>query len=392
MTRATPLMDRLIRRSLEHAVPLCVQFDLTYRCNERCVHCYLDHQGDGEMDTAEVRRVLQELSQAGALFLTFSGGEVFLRRDFFQLAAEARRLHFDVSLKTNGILIDAVGALRLKALGVRRAQISIYSADPAVHDAVTKVRGSFERSVDALRLLRQEGLRVTLACPLMRQNVGGYRAVLALAERLGVHSLLDASITPKIDGGPGPLEFRSPAADLLPVLADPVLNPRVKRSPTSMDGEAPDDALRDIPCSAGHYSCYISPYGDVYPCVQMPLAAGNLRRHSFEEIWHGSAKMRQVRWLRESSVPVCRACPIRGYCQRCPGLALIEGGDLLGPWQRACELAEQTARLAGMRDPVSAWHARRPGEAEGPVFFAVARSEAMPKTGEVTWNQTAKPL
>ena len=388
----TRVMDRLVRRSLERQVPLSVHFDLTYRCNERCIHCYVDHDDRGEMDTAEVRRVLEELSQAGTLFLTFSGGEIFLREDFFELAGYSRRLHFDISLKTNGILIDAEGARRLKQLGVRRVQVSIYSADPAMHDAVTKVRGSFERSVAAVRLLKQEGLRVIVACPLMRQNVGGYRAVLALAEELGVHCLLDASITPKIDGGLGPLEFRSPAADLLPVLADPVLNPRVKRSPTAMDSETPDDALRDIPCSAGHYSCYISPYGDVYPCVQMPLAAGNLRRQSFSEIWCGSEKMRQVRSLRESSVPGCCACSIRDYCQRCPGLALIEGGDLLGPWRRACELAEQTARLAGMRDPVSAWHVLRPSGAETSVSFAVACSEATPRTREVAWNQTAKPL
>jgi MoaA/NifB/PqqE/SkfB family radical SAM enzyme len=75
----THVMDRLVRRSLERQVPLSVHFDLTYRCNERCIHCYVDHDDRGEMDTAEVRRVLEELSQAGTLFTTFDTSTCLLR-------------------------------------------------------------------------------------------------------------------------------------------------------------------------------------------------------------------------------------------------------------------------------------------------------------------------
>jgi radical SAM protein with 4Fe4S-binding SPASM domain len=117
-------------------------------------------------------------------------------------------------------------------------------------------------------------------------------------------------------------------------------------------------AYDDIPCSAGHNSCYISPYGDVYPCVQMPLGAGNLRRERFLDIWTGSREFSRVRAIRESELTICSSCSIREHCERCPGLALMEGGDLLGAYERACELAEQKARLAGVENPVSAWHAQ----------------------------------
>ena len=72
-------MDRLISRTVEKHRPLSVHFDLTYRCNERCVHCYLDHDDHGELTTAECLKVLDDLARSGALFLTFSGGEIFLR-------------------------------------------------------------------------------------------------------------------------------------------------------------------------------------------------------------------------------------------------------------------------------------------------------------------------
>src|SRR2546423_14621390 len=85
-------MDRLIARTVRKRLPLSVHFDLTYRCNERCVHCYLDHEDHGELSTAECIDALEQLAKAGTLFLTFSGGEIFLRRDLEELLATARRV------------------------------------------------------------------------------------------------------------------------------------------------------------------------------------------------------------------------------------------------------------------------------------------------------------
>ena len=380
---STPVMDRWISRTVERHLPFNVHFDLTYRCNERCVHCYLDHEDYGEMTTAEVKGVLDQLAAAGTLFLTFSGGEIFLRKDFFELLAYARKLHFDVSLKTNALLINPERASRLREMGVRRIQISIYSADPAVHDAITRVPGSLGRSLQAIRFLKGQGLQVKIACPLMKQNLTAFRTVQSLAEELGVPYILDLTITPMIDGNHRTLALRSSGLELLPVLQDPVLNPRLKGDQEALrDGGASASALGsatssgmescvydDIPCSAGHNSCYISPYGDVYPCVQMPLPTGSVRRQSFEEIWYGSPQMRRVRDIRESHLTVCSTCSIRQYCERCPGLAQMEGGDLLGAYERACELAELNARLAGVENPVSALHQQR---ATQPAHTALA--------------------
>jgi len=371
---STPVMDRLIRKTVERHLPWNVHIDLTYRCNERCVHCYLDHEDYGEMTADEVKGVLRQLADAGALFLTFSGGEIFLRKDVFELISYARGLNFDVGLKTNALLIDANRAQRLRELGVRKIQVSIYSSDPAVHDAITKVPGSLDRSLAAIRFLRAEGLQVKLACPLMKQNITAFREVEALAAELGVPYMLDLTVTPKMDGDRSLLALRNSPAELLSVLQDRNLNARMFESPGegSADGLATGSATSsgiessaydDVPCSAGHNSCYISPYGDVTPCVQMPKPAGNLRQQKFEDIWYGSAEMIRVRAARESQLRVCSTCSIRSYCERCPGLAQMEGGDLLGPYERACELAEMNARLAGVPNPVSAM--REKFESEG---------------------------
>jgi len=367
-------MDRLIRRTVERHLPWSVHLDVTYRCNERCVHCYLDHEDHGEMKTAEIKNVLEQLAHSGTLFLTLSGGEIFLREDLFDLLEFARSLHFDISLKTNALLIDAARARKLRELSVRRIQISIYSAEPAVHDAITKVRGSLQRTLTAVRFLQAEGLQVKIACPLMKQNLTAYRNVQALAAELGVPYVLDMTITPKMDGDMSLLQLRNSAQSLLPILRDPNLNPSsappqsANASPLATGSATPSgiesQAYDDIPCSAGHNSCYISPYGDVFPCVQMPVATGNLRQRRFADIWFQSPEMKRVRAVRESQLPVCSKCSIRQYCERCPGLAQMEGGDLLGAYERACEMAELKASLAGVQNPISAMHAQRPNRKE----------------------------
>ncbi len=346
------VLGRLVARSIARNAPLNVHFDVTYRCNERCVHCYLDHSDHGEMTTGEIKRVLAELAEAGTLFLTFSGGEIFLRPDFFDLLAYARKLRFDVTLKTNALLITAERAVQLKQLGVRRIQISLYSADAAIHDAITKVSGSFDRTLEALRFCHAQGLMVKISCPLMKQNIDAWRDVQALADSLGITYIMDPTITPMMDGNRNILSMRLTPSELLPVMKDPVFNPP-PTEPAKAEGAVMARAYDNIPCSAGHNSLYISPYGDVYPCVQMPLPTGNLREQSFTDIWYGSERMLRVRNVRESDLAICTDCSIRHHCQRCPGLAFMEDGNLDGPSDRACELAEAAARLAGVTHPMS---------------------------------------
>jgi len=101
------LSERVVERSMARAIPLSVHVDLTMRCNERCVHCYRVIEDRPELTTAEVKALLADLARAGTLYLTFSGGEIFLRPDLFELIAEAKRLRFDLRLKSNALLITA---------------------------------------------------------------------------------------------------------------------------------------------------------------------------------------------------------------------------------------------------------------------------------------------
>jgi radical SAM protein with 4Fe4S-binding SPASM domain len=99
---------------------------------------------------------------------------------------------------------------------------------------------------------------------------------------------------------------------------------------------AEESDLEARPCSAGHTSCYVSPYGDVFPCVQFPLPTGNVRRERFVDIWRDSSQMNEVRAIRLKHLPTCSSCTHASNCSRCPGLAYMEG-NMRGPSSQDCE-------------------------------------------------------
>ena len=329
------LMQEMGERALRLGVPFSVHLDLTYRCNEQCVHCYLDHNDHGEMTTAEIKHLLKEMADAGAFVLTLSGGEIFLRKDFFEILEYARDLTFCIRLKTNAVLIREAQAARLRDLGVESIQVSIYSHRAEVHDAITKVPGSFRRSINAIRFLRSQGLKVVMANVLMTQNTHDYQGTHALADELGAKFTLDPTVTPMMDGDRNILNLNISEYELHDTFRDESLIEDVAEfcAPPS----APDeDSMDSLPCGAGHTSCYISPYGEFYPCVQFPLSCGNVRERSFIDIWRHSEQLKEVRSIRLRDLSSCSQCAHGGSCTRCPGLAFLEG-NMRGPSTQDCE-------------------------------------------------------
>jgi len=329
------LMMEMAAKALKLNIPLSVQLDLTYRCNERCVHCYLDHDDHGEMTTAEIKELLDQMADAGVFYLTVSGGEIMMRRDFFEILEHARARTFCIKLKTNGVLIRQKEAQRLRELGVDSVQISVYSHRAEVHDAITKLPGSLHQSIQAVRLLRKHGIHVDMANVLMTHNVQDYEGVQALAAELGSQFIIDPTITPMMDGDRSILSLNVDEDTLRQVFHKEALAGNVEEFCAVPQGPGEED-LDSLPCSAGHTACYVSPYGDVYPCVQFPFACGNVRTTKFVDIWRDSPQLHEVRSIRLRDMASCSQCIHGGTCTRCPGLAFLEG-NMRGPSSQDCE-------------------------------------------------------
>jgi AdoMet-dependent heme synthase len=204
-----------------------------------------------------------------------------------------------------------------------------------VHDAITKLPGSLKRTIRAIRFLKSQGLKVSISNVLMRGNVADQQGVIDLARELGTSYALDPTITPKMDGDTSILALRIPGSELKQVFNNSDLVGNVEEFCATPPAPG-EDIMNGFPCSAGHTACYISPYGDVFPCVQFPLPSGNVRRQKFLDIWHHSPQLNDVRSIRARDLPTCSTCAHVGTCTRCPGLAYMEG-NMRGPSSADCE-------------------------------------------------------
>lgn len=332
------LLEEMNQKATAAGIPLSAHLDITWKCNERCVHCYLDHEGKDEMSTEEIKDVIRQLEECGTFFLSISGGEPLLRRDCFEILEYARKLRFNVKLKTNAVMIGAKEAARLKRLGIEQVQISIYSDRPEVHDAITKLPGSLRRSLQAIEYLKAEGVKVSISNVLMKQNANNGKAVLKLAKDLGVEFHIDPTITPMINGDRSILNLGISKEELEEVFRTEEFIGNVGEfcAPISTVDE---DVLEGHSCSAGHTLAYISPSGDVFPCVQFPMPCGNVREKTFRDIWFRSEQLTELRTIRVKDLPTCSGCGHAAYCTRCPGLAYMEG-NMRGPSSADCAKSE----------------------------------------------------
>jgi radical SAM protein with 4Fe4S-binding SPASM domain len=340
------LFEALREQATLKKIPLVVHFDLTYRCPLRCVHCYLtDGKKCLECTTNEIKHILVQLADAGCLYLTFSGGEIFLRNDLPEIVAFARKLHFAVRLLTSGVLIDTEKAKEIAAWHPEMVAFSVYDLDASVHDTITGKKGSLAKTMDAIHALKDEGVPLKISSVLMDRNVDSYRKVYRLAKKLGAQFQADYRITPKIDGSKKPLEFHISEQQVKQLLSDPVFSREYEPEPA----EGYSGIFNTIPCGAGHMSCYISPYGVVTPCVQVPIDCGNLREKTFLEIWKNSSALETFRAIRFADMPACVNCELFAYCRPCPGLNLVETGNIATPPQRVCSEAEYMKTLKKKR-------------------------------------------
>jgi radical SAM protein with 4Fe4S-binding SPASM domain len=331
------LMDPINRRAMDMGVPLSVHIDPTWRCNERCIHCYLDHGEADELSLSELRELLDQMADAGTLFLTLSGREIFLRRDLFAIVEHARLRGFDIKLKTNAILIAEKEAARIAELGVHQVPL--------------------ERTLRAVGLLRAHCVHVVIACVLMKPNIADFDGVQNLAREVVAEFTIDPTITPHINGDRSIPDLNVDREELRKIFETESLVGDVTAfaAPPSLFEEDMEDILDGTPCSAGHSSSYISPHGDVYPCVQSPLTCGNVRQTRFADMWNDAAGFREIRNIRARDLPVCSSCGHVGSCSRCPGLAYMEG-SMYGPSSADCEKSFVRTGIpsAGMRLGASA--------------------------------------
>lgn len=334
-------------KAAEQGRPTQAHFELTYRCNVTCRHCFQDRKAaPDELSLADWKRVVDELRDAGVLVITLSGGEAMLSPHFWPLAEHIRERGLAFRVYTNGMLLSSRNCRRLAALQPASVEISIFSLDASVHDGVTRAPGSLKKALRGLARLHHLGVRTKIKCPLLDTSTKDFRDVRALADRFECGVLFDPGITPRFNGDLQPTTCRGDEVFLVEYFEDPRTRANsFKRT----EPRRPDEAI----CGIARSFTVVAPDGRVLPCTHIQQSAGNVRDASWAQVWDHSPVLTKLRSTTWKDLHSCNGCERSGYCGRCSAVALLEDGDFHGPSSRACQIAELKERAWGLPAPAS---------------------------------------
>ncbi len=283
--------------------------EITPRCNLRCVHCYAEAEaGENKrlsgLSTEEIKRVIGEAAALGCRRLQFTGGEPTLRRDLRELIKYAKAEGFEfIEIFTNSTLLTEPMIRFFAEAGVHVA-LSIYSYRPETHDAITRVLGSFERTMNSLKLLLAYGVPIRCAVVAMKQNEDELDGTSYFLSKLGVLDRVPDPIRPS--GRGKTMENWPQKYGLRFMQTQPLF---------LVNQENYERNRRWNSCWFGKAA--VTGLGDVLPCVfARDQVAGNVKEQSLAEIILGE-RMLSFWGLTKDQVEGCRDCEYRYVCEDC---------------------------------------------------------------------------
>jgi radical SAM protein with 4Fe4S-binding SPASM domain len=299
-----------------------LQVELTSRCNERCVHCYIPHENKiHDMKPGLFYRMLGQAEKMGILGLTLSGGEPLLHPHFVEFLRKAKDYDFSINILSNLTLLTDEIVVEMKANRLSSVQVSLYSMVPEIHDSITQMKGSFEKTKNAILTLIENDIPLQISCPAMKQNRDSYTDVAKWAQEHKVRALTDYIMMARYDHSTGNLDNRLSLEEVGKVINDIINHDTVyqdevaKADFTQIETR---DAGNDIVCGVCVSSICMVADGNVYPCAGwQSYVVGNVYEQTLQDIWDNSPKVKYLRSLRKKDFPKCRTCPDRSFCAMC---------------------------------------------------------------------------
>ncbi len=325
--------------AIEKRLPYMCALELTYRCNQSCRHCYCnlgvnDKRKSDELSTQEIKTILDEAAEAGCFWLLLTGGEVLVREDFWEIYFHALRKGLLVEVFTNGSLIDEAAAKRFSEFPPLGIDISIYGANPSLHDKVTRVEGSFKRTMQGLEWLRKYKVKFSLKTILLTLNRGDLEAMRVLAAALNAKFRFDTLVCPRTDGGMSPAQYRLSAEQMAELDLDEDYE-ACEKVFSGFWNKKPDEALT---CGGGVFAFNINPYGVLSPCTMFSSFQYPLRGVPFVETWKKLVSEHDMK-QDDLTAPECRSCSMVFICSNCPAWSEIEVKSLNKKVDYICEYA-----------------------------------------------------
>lgn len=310
--------------------------ELTYRCNERCRHCYCDLRGEQtsarELIGGEWLKVVDQLSRMGCMNVLVTGGEPTLHPAFGTICERIVNRGMLCDVYTNGLKISNRLFDSLCKLPLNSISVSLYSGTAAFHDEITGVAGSFQKTFATLMRFKEAGLNAYAKVPVFHGHLKDYFSAKELGRKNGFRTLASTILVPGHSG-----ETRNPM--MMSASEYEIFLKRETKPDTSVEKTSSIEKFRNEPlCQAGQSTLCISPFGDVMPCNSFPAVCGNVRQGSLAKIWRTSDVLKRLRNLRRCDVSMrCASCADIAYCTICPGASWSETHGRIVPCSWSCE-------------------------------------------------------
>lgn len=332
-----------------------LQFELTSRCNERCIHCYIPNgkkNAGFDMSFERFKYILDQFAEMGGLQVTLSGGEALMHKDIAKILLYCREKDMQISLLTNLISLKKELIPILKDVNLSLIQVSLYSMDAEKHDSITTIKGSFEKTKTAIEKLHNADIPVQISCPIMKANKDGYDEVMKYAQRLRMKAQTDYIMMAQADLNTSNLANRISIEETEKVIRDIMENDvdyqteTLAQDPLSSISE--EEFAEMSLCGAGLNDLCVTVNGDIYPCAGWQgFVVGNVFRESLKEIWEHSPKLEQIRKIKQKDFPKCLKCEARDFCNMCLVRNYNEsGGDMFKINEHFCKVAFLNKQIA----------------------------------------------
>lgn len=333
----------LHRRVGNQRIPISGSLELTMRCNLRCEHCYIPVKRrathtERELSLGEVQRILDEITEAGCLWLLLTGGDPLMRRDFLDIYTYARRKGLIVTLFTNGTLLTRRIADHLAEWRPFNIEISLYGATQETYERVTGIPGSYAQCRRGIDLLLERGLPLGLKTSVMTLNQHELGQMQSFASGLGVQFRFDPILNPALNGSARPVNLRLSPEEVVTIeKADP---DRARLWPEKFRNNevVPSSERQMYLCGAGRQGFHIDAAGRLCPCLVSRQTSYDLRNGSFKEGWEKFLPEATGRLYSERFE--CLGCELRRVCPQCPALAELEHGDAEKRVEFLCEVTK----------------------------------------------------
>ena len=331
-------------------------FELTYNCSEQCIHCYnpgatrnaseKSFRSRTELDICDYKRIIDDFCDNGLVKVCLTGGDPFSKRGVWEIIEYLYKKEIAFEIFTNGQQLYG-NEMRLASFFPSDVGISIYASSAEIHDKVTRIPGSFKKSLKVLERLSSLRIPTVIKCTLMRSTVKYYPSMFDLAAKYNAELQVECRLFDGMDGDRCISEkLRLSQEELNIVYRDSRLPFYVGEELADYGAEPLD--MNHIACRAGVSNFTITPEGILIPCCSYHAKLGDMRRGTIREELDGNIAYKQLRGLPLSRYDECGKHEYCPFCKMCPGLNFSQNGTPLKPSENNCFIAKTRFEVARM--------------------------------------------